>query len=500
MDHPVSEAMFIQMAGDEMSETVTSVGQPEGGIELHSIDWIPDTERHGKVWLQGPFWFLGNFQPFTVGIGILGPTLFGLSVAQTAIAGILGILFGTIFMAFHATQGPTFGLPQMIQSRAQFGYRGVILVLAATAFTFVMFNVVDTVIIKLGINAIYGISPTVVAVAIAIVAVVLAIYGYDWLHKVFQVLFWVSLPFWVVMTIGIITGHGGGAEPKPAEMTVAGFLSMFTVAASYNITYAPYVSDYSRYLPRDTSVRSIVASVFFGASGSPMWLIPLGAWLGAALGASDPLVGIHDAGNNVVGGLGTVLAALAVLALVATMGMNAYSGMLTVVTAMDSIRPVTTSRSLRIIVILVLAAIWLLLGNVLENATQTLNNSLLVMLYLLAPWTAVNLMDYFFVRRGHYAIADLFTPNGIYGAWAWRGIVAYVIGVLVEIPFMVLTGDGAYVGPIAVNLQYVDISWIVGMLVAGGLYFAFTRSLDVGAEADAIAASEVQLAERDLAV
>jgi purine-cytosine permease-like protein len=182
------------------------------------------------------------------------------------------------------------------------------------------------------------------------------------------------------------------------------------------------------------------------------------------------------------------------------MGMNAYSGMLTVVTAMDSIRPVTTSRSLRIIVILVLAAIWLLLGNVLENATQTLNNSLLVMLYLLAPWTAVNLMDYFFVRRGHYAIADLFTPNGIYGAWAWRGIVAYVIGVLVEIPFMVLTGDGAYVGPIAVNLQYVDISWIVGMLVAGGLYFAFTRSLDVGAEADAIAASEVQLAERDLAV
>jgi purine-cytosine permease-like protein len=121
------------------------------------------------------------------------------------------------------------------------------------------------------------------------------------------------------------------------------------------------------------------------------------------------------------------------------------------------------------------------------------------MLYLLAPWTAVNLMDYFFVRRGHYAIADLFTPHGIYGAWAWRGIVAYIVGVIVEIPFMVLSGDGAYVGPIAVNLQYVDISWIVGMLVAGGLYFIFTRSLNVAGEAEAIAASEEQLAERDLA-
>jgi hypothetical protein len=483
-----------------MSEVNEATRDVDGGIELHSIDWIPDTERHGKVWTQGPFWFLGNFQPFTVGIGILGPTLFGLSIAQTAVAGILGVLFGTIFMAFHATQGPTFGLPQMIQSRAQFGYRGVILVLIATAFTFVMFNVVDTVIIKLGINAIYGISPTVVAVGIAILAVVLAIYGYDWLHKVFQVLFWASLPFWVILTIGILTGHAGGSEAKPATMTAAGFLSMFTVAASYNITYAPYVSDYSRYLPRDTSVRSIVASVWFGASGSPIWLIPLGAWFGASLGASDPLVGIHDAGNNVFGGLGTILGALSVLALVATMGMNAYSGMLTVVTAIDSIRPVTTSRRLRVIVILILALIWLSLGNVLENASQTLNNSLLVMLYLLAPWTAVNLMDYFFVRRGHYAIADLFTPHGIYGAWAWRGIVAYVVGVLVEIPFMVLSGDGAYVGPIAVQLQYVDISWIVGMIVAGGLYFIFTRGLDVAGEADAIAASEIQLAERDLIV
>ena len=37
-----------------------------GQIEVHSIDWIPDTERHGKVWHQAPLWFLGNFQYFTI--------------------------------------------------------------------------------------------------------------------------------------------------------------------------------------------------------------------------------------------------------------------------------------------------------------------------------------------------------------------------------------------------------------------------------------------------
>lgn len=460
-----------------------------GGVESRSIDWVPEHERHGRVAAQGPFWFLGNFQPFTVGIGVLGPTVFGLSLIQTAAAGILGILFGTIFMAFHASQGPTFGLPQMVQSRAQLGYRGVILALIATAFTFVMFNVVDTVIIKLGLNGIFGWDETLVAVAITVIGTVLAIYGHDWLHRVFQVLFWVSLPFWVILTIGVITGHAGGGAAAPTDLTTAGFLGMFTVAASYNITYAPYVSDYSRYLPRDTKVRSIVTYVFLGAAGSPIWLIPLGAWLGSALGVSDPLLGIYTAGNNVVGGLGGILAILSVLALVATMGLNAYSGMLTIVTGIDSLRPVNPTRRIRIAVIVVLAVLWFLLGNVLADASSALANSLLVMLYLLAPWTAVNLMDFFFVRRGHYAITDLFTPTGIYGSWAWRGIVAFLIGILVEIPFMVV--GTTYVGFIANDyLKLVDISWIVGMVVAGGSYHLFTRSLDLPSERVAIAASE----------
>src|ERR1044072_6782362 len=92
-------------------------------IEARSIDWVPETERHGRIWHQAPLWFLGNFQYFSIPIGFVGPTL-GLSLGWTILAGILGILTGTVFMAFHAAQGPTLGLPQMIQSRAPLGYRG----------------------------------------------------------------------------------------------------------------------------------------------------------------------------------------------------------------------------------------------------------------------------------------------------------------------------------------------------------------------------------------
>ena len=58
----------------------------------------------------------------------------------------MGILIGTIFQAFHASQGPEMGLGQMIQSRAQFGYRGVILPLSVTLVSLVGYNIVAAVL------------------------------------------------------------------------------------------------------------------------------------------------------------------------------------------------------------------------------------------------------------------------------------------------------------------------------------------------------------------
>ena len=41
---------------------------------------------------------------------------------------------------------------------------------------------------------------------------------------------------------------------------------------------------------------------------------------------------------------------------------------------------------------------------------------------------AINLVDFFIVRRGHYSIREIFNPDGIYGRWSWRGLSAYAIG------------------------------------------------------------------------
>lgn len=477
---------------------------PAREIEKRSIDWVPEDQRHGRLWHQAPLWFLGNFQYFSIPIGFIGPFL-GLSLGWSIIAGALGIGVGTIFMAFHATQGPRLGLPQMVQSRAQFGYRGVIVPVAAVLFTYLAFNVTDQVLMAQGLKNAFGINETLVAVVVAVLAAVIAIWGHDWVHRVFRMILMFALPVVSILTIGVIFGlaHGHSSHTHYG-FAFAAFMAQFTGAAAYNITYAPYVSDYSRYLPRNTPTRSVIASVFFGAAGSPIWLIALGAWLAIRLGASDGLLGTKLAGNNFFHPLGSVSAILLALGLAATMGMNAYGGMLSVVTAIDCFKPIKPTRLIRVVTILVLTGIWFAVGESISgSAVTTVADSLTLMLYLLVPWTATNLVDFFLVRRGHYAITDLFKPNGIYGLWGKRGLIAYAAGFLAEIPFMVLPSIAGFTftGPIAKQFSYtyagavthVDISWIVGLIVAGGVYWLLSRSLNLSSEAVAVQASDQEL-------
>jgi len=417
-------------------------------------------------------------------------------VDRTIVAVLLGNAFGTVFMALHASQGPRLGLPQMIQSRAQFGYRGVILPLFLALFTYLIFAVVDTVIISQGLQHIFGWNPVLVGVVIAIVAVLLAVYGYDWLHRAFRVLFWASLPLWLVLTVGVVTGNAGGTPAPHSTFGWVPFLIVFAVAASNNLSYAPVVSDYSRYLPRSTPFWKVIGSVYVGAFVSLSWLAAIGAWLAAHLGATDALVSVRDAGNHIASGFGTVLIIVAVIALVATMGEMAYSGQLVVLTALDSIRPIKPTVTKRVVTASIFAAVWAVLGlAVFHDITTTVNDGLVLSLYVLAPWTVVNLYDYFFLRHGKYAITELENRHGIYGVWGWRGIAAYLIGFAASIPFWDLS---FYVSPVAKATGGLDISFIVELLVSGLIYAVTTRTLDLSTNQAAVAASEQRLASLGL--
>ena len=61
-------------------------------------------------------------------------------------------------MAFHSTQGPQLGLPQMIQSRPQFGYMGALLVWGVALIAYIGFNAFNQILAAQTLHSLYGLS------------------------------------------------------------------------------------------------------------------------------------------------------------------------------------------------------------------------------------------------------------------------------------------------------------------------------------------------------
>lgn len=179
--------------------------------ETRSIDYVPQAERHGRAWHQAPFWFTGQFVPTTMVVGFIGPAM-GLSFAWSVVATVLGVLFGTCFMAFHANQGPTMGLPQMIQSRAQFGTRGASIPMIAVIGVYLGFSSFGVLLGSQTLAQDLGWSTTGWSVVIVVLTTALAIFGYDLLHLVLRWLPYLVVPVFAVLTVLAIV-H---LDPAPA--------------------------------------------------------------------------------------------------------------------------------------------------------------------------------------------------------------------------------------------------------------------------------------------
>lgn len=464
-----------------MDEPIGQGSPPAAGklVETRSIDYVPTAERHGKAWHLGPIWFVANAQLSTVATGLVGIAAGG-TLIWTLVALVLGLAFGTFFMAFHSVQGPRMGLPQMIQSRPQFGYVGSILPLAVVLCLYVGFNVFNVILAAQALQFVVNVSLTALIAAVVVLALVLAVVGYDWIHKVQRWFSYLFLAGFGLFTVGVIvTLHPAGHVVSGGFSAVPFFLQ-FAVAASYQITLAPYVSDYSRYLPADTSSRLTFWWTYAPSLIAGLWLAGVGAFLQAANPKLEPVAAIHAAGNSVFAGLGVIGLLAAIPGTISITAMNTYGGGLCIISMIDSLRAIRPTTRLRVAAATVAAVAGFILAKTLSaNVLTNFGNFLTLLLYFMIPWTAVNLADFYIVRKGHYALQEIFKPTGIYGRWGWRGLIAYVVGLGAMVPFF---STSLYTGPVATSLSGVDISIFIGLPVASVLYVVLCRNLDLGAE------------------
>lgn len=442
-------------------------------IEYNTIHPIPRDKRHGTWSYLFTIWFGCNMNILTVTTGALATTEFGLTFTAALMAIVLGVMVGNVFMALHAAQGPRLGVPQMIQTRGQFGSMGSLLVVAAVVLMYIGFVASNLVV---GGESVHLVMPRVsISTGVAVLggmSLIATIYGYDLIHEFSKYVSIIAALALAAVFVSLVYFVG-----LPRDFTTTGvftwpqFTREFSVAALWALTFAPCVSDYTRYMPWETGVSPAFWATYWGNSLGSMLPMILGAMLGIVVGNGNIVEGvIHGSGILAL----PVIVVLSV-GLVCGTAINAYCGVLATLTFVQVfVEGWLPGRNARVMVSVLLFAACVSIGIIGQvNFLKNYMNFLYLLLYVLVPWTAINLIDYYLIRRGSYDAASFVrSDGGIYGRVQWPAVASYVFGFLIEIPFM---AQSAYTGPVAKMLGGADVSWIVSLVVISPVYYLLSK-------------------------
>ncbi len=450
----------------EPGPATTGVGLLDENIELHNIEHIPDSERHGSPRSQFTLWFSAQLYLASIVLGAVGIAI-GLGLWQTLGALVAANILGAIATAACAVMGPRLGIPQLPMSRASFGYYGNFVPAVLATLLFIGYFSVGTILGAHVIQQMWNVPYWTMAVLVAVVCVVVAVVGYDMVHRWGH---WVSATCVIVFAVltGLAFAHGYG---HAASTTVHGssfwksWLLEFTIAFSFTFSWAPYASDYSRYLPKATASRRTFLWSFGGLFVGTTWMMFLGALLAAVVvnGSVIPAIAIvSDGGFRYV-------AYVAILAgTVVANVLNLYSG------AMSSLTwdfPLARWKTAALIGACGLA-LSLAFGG--ASFTHYYDEFLFFVAYFVTPWLAVIFLDFFRFRHAYVGgnaveSIEFYKRDGVFGRVSWTAVVSFFVAFAVSVPFMATI---LYTGPIGNALGGADLSYFVSFVVAGILYFA----------------------------
>jgi NCS1 family nucleobase:cation symporter-1 len=439
-------------------------------LEINTIQEIPVDQRHGRSRDLFTVWFGTNLQLLAIVTGGLAVTVFQLNFAAAVIGIIAGSLIGAVFMALHAAQGPTLGVPQMVQTRGQFGSVGSLLVVGIVIIMYVGFLASNLVMGGQALaSLIPGTSATPGIVAGALLGLIAAIYGHDLIHAYARVMTYVSGIVLLLAAAWILWVHGlPTAFLARNEFSWAGFMGTLSTSALWQLSYAPYVSDYSRYMPQGTGARPAFWASYWGCTLGSVLPMILGVVVGLTMTGTGTLVG--QLALLTLGIAPLVLIVFSV-GIAASNAMNLYCGALCVMTFGQTLfsrwSPAAAARTITCVVLIGVALAAALLST--ESFLADYEDFILLLLYVLVPWTAINLVDYYLLRHGAYDVAAfLRRDGGMYGRFNVPAMACYAFGIVVQAPFV---ASPLYTGPIARAIGGIDLSWIVGLLVTSPMYY-----------------------------
>ena len=451
----------------------------KGWGDVHSVDPIPEADRDSTGLQQMWIWGGANITPLNWTLGALGIIL-KLGLWETIAVIVGGNFIGCAIFAAFTVIGHKTGGNQMVLCRSAFGRRGAYLpsaLMFLTALGWVGVSTYFPVRIAVATLSQFGIADTwltslVVVSLVMALQVLIGVYGFYAIRTFEKYTVPVTAAIMLLMSIlawtqpGVVNWHLTTAlAPGPHFATLT--LLMTAIGVGWGLSWVTWASDYSRFVSRNVSSASVFWYSYIGMFVPTVWLAILGATIASVTPDSDPAKMV----SAVFGGVTSLLVLLLVLhGPIAANILNIYSAALAALSI--SVRVSRAALAVIAGVTGYLVTIYFIFA---PSFAKAFDNWMISLLLWMSPWAGVVLADFFIKRRGVIDVAELYgsPETSAYGDINWDGIVAFLMGLVAGWS----VEDGlvpALQGPISTGLLGgADLSWLIGIIFAGGVYLAF---------------------------
>ena len=429
-----------------------------GIIEDKGIAPVALSETRGSPRAVFGLWMAANIEFATLTTGALATGAFGLSAGAAFVSILIANIFGGILLALLSTFGVQYGLPQMIQGSAWFGKLGNKLPSLLNFLAGFSWFAVNTIIGAYAVQYFLHTNLIISIIGLSVIQVAIAFIGHDLIHTAEKYFVYVLVLIFLALTV-VAVQHLGLAIPANAKSMaeVGGFSGAFLLTTSimvgYVVGWAPYSSDYTRYLRTDqnpkTVKRIVFSYAFWGTLISTVWIEFLGALIGASVSFAKP----SDLFTSwMPDWLKAPLLLAVIIGTISANILNIYSATMSALALGIKLKQHRAALLTGIIGTLISVA-------AANNFVATYTNFLYLLGYWIMPWISITLLCHYTNRRSR-----LGNLSAAFTSW--------IATLILSEPFWnqtIHTGRFAASHP-----QFGDSTFIVSFILAGILYLVLS--------------------------
>ena len=410
-------------------------------LEKHnSITPVPDENKDATTLDQFWIWAGANIAPINWVLGALGIVL-GLGFWETVVVLAVGNAIGVTIFGLFILMGHRTGVTQMVLSRSAFGRRGayfpaIFQMIVPTGWiainTWIILDLTSTLLEQLGVPG-TALTKTILVLVIMAIQVGLATLGFYAIRTFEKWTVPVTLVILVAMSIiawtsGDINWAYAGKAEGAARWTAISQV-MTAIGIGWGITWLPYASDYSRFVPRSMPRKKLFLAGALGQFVPVLWLGILGASIATTGTGADPAVIIVQT----FGALSIPVLFLVIHGPIATNILNVYSVSVAAL-AVDIKAP----RHILSIIVGAFATLFTVYLVFAGNLAENLDFWLAGVVAWVSPWGAIMFVHYYLIRRENIDVDALYQPRreSRIGDVNWAAMGSLFVGLIVTWMFL----------------------------------------------------------------